>query len=43
MEGRKDANIVVVSSYAAYEPQNEIGFYSITKTMLSVLTKMASR
>lgn len=43
MEGRKGANIIVMSSYAAYEPANEIGFYSITKSMLTVLTKMTSR
>lgn len=43
MEGRPGANIVLMSSYAAYEPSNEIGFYSITKTMVSVMAKMAAK
>ena len=40
MQDRKGANIVILSSYAAYEPLTSIGFYSITKTMLVVMGKL---
>lgn len=43
MEGRKGANIICMSSYTAYDPANEIGFYSITKSMLTAMTKMVAR
>jgi dehydrogenase/reductase SDR family protein 4 len=43
MQGRKGANIILMSSYAAYEPDPTIGFYSITKTMLVVMAKILSK
>lgn len=43
MEGRKGANILITSSFLALEPSNIIGFYSITKTMLSAMVKLVAK
>lgn len=43
MQSRKGANIVILSSFAAYEPEQTIAFYSITKTMLVVMGKIIAR
>jgi hypothetical protein len=40
MIGRKDSNIILISSYAAYDPDMTIGIYSILKTALLSLTKV---
>jgi len=38
LKARKGSNVVVISSYAAYDQNKELGFYSITKTMLVAMT-----
>lgn len=43
MEKRKGSNIVIISSYVAYNPNSTIGFYSITKTMLVAMNKILGR
>ena len=43
MENRKGANIIILSSFAAYELGNTLGFYSITKTALVGMMKVLSK
>lgn len=43
MLGIKGANILIVSSYAAFEPDLTISFYSITKTTLIGMMKVLSK
>ena len=43
MENRKGANIILMSSLGAFEPEKVIGFYSITKTMLVIMAKLMAQ
>ena len=43
MRGVKGANILIISSYAAYEPDMTISFYSVTKTTLIGMMKSAAK
>lgn len=43
MVGRPGANILLISSYAAYDPEPNIGIYSMTKTALLGLTKVLAK
>ena len=43
MRNVKGANIVIISSYAAYEPDMTISFYSITKTTLIGMMKSLAK
>lgn len=43
MEGVKGANILIVTSYAAYEPDMTISFYSVTKTTLLGMMKTIAK
>lgn len=43
MRGVKDANILIITSYAAYEPDMTIAFYSVTKTTLIGLMKTLAK
>mmetsp|Transcript_133908 Transcript_133908/g.199132 ORF Transcript_133908/g.199132 Transcript_133908/m.199132 type:complete len:115 (+) Transcript_133908:381-725(+) len=37
------ANIIILSSYAAFEPDTTIGFYSVTKTTLVAMMKVLAK
>jgi len=43
MRGVKGANILIISSYAAYEPDMTIAFYSVTKTTLLGMMKTIAK
>jgi dehydrogenase/reductase SDR family protein 4 len=43
LKKQKGSSIVIIASYAAYEPSLIIGHYSITKTALVAMTKILSR
>jgi dehydrogenase/reductase SDR family protein 4 len=43
MKNRKNSNILIVSSYAAYDPESTIGFYSVTKTALVSMSKLIAK
>ena len=44
MEGKCNRpNIIIISSFAAYNPEPLIGFYSITKTALLGMTKLFAK
>lgn len=43
MRERKGSNIILVSSLSGYEPENVLGFYSISKTMVLVMNKLLAK
>lgn len=43
MRGVKGANILIITSYAAYEPDMTIAFYSVTKTTLLGMMKVVAK